>query len=71
LVEEIMRAVHAQAGAVAVVLAIAVPSAAAEGCQSLAGKTLGHGTATVTDASIVAATGAEPEYCVAHVKFDD
>lgn len=43
----------------------------ATACPNLAGQSLGNGTATVTEAKIVAAAGAQPEYCVVQAKFND
>jgi hypothetical protein len=40
-----------------------------EKCGGFAGKTL-VGGATIEDAQVVAATGAQPEYCVVHAKLD-
>jgi feruloyl esterase len=45
--------------------------AVASTCTNLAGKSLGSGTAAVTDAKVVAATGNQPEYCVVTAKFSD
>ncbi len=44
---------------------------AASTCTGLSGQTLGNGTVAVVDAAVVAASGALPEYCVAHAKFSD
>ncbi|MDM0110034.1 tannase/feruloyl esterase family alpha/beta hydrolase [Variovorax sp. J22R24] len=41
----------------------------AEKCATFAGQALGGG-ATVEDAQVVAAAGAQPEYCVVHAKLD-
>jgi feruloyl esterase len=43
----------------------------ADACAGLVGKTLGGGTAIVTDAKVVAAEGSAPEYCVVQTKFTD
>lgn len=43
----------------------------AEACPGLNGRTLGAGAAVITDAKVVAATGAQPEYCVVTAKFND
>jgi feruloyl esterase len=40
-------------------------------CRTLTDKSLGHGSARVTDAAVLAASGTSPEYCVVQVKFND
>src|SRR6059058_2143513 len=40
-------------------------------CRTLADKSLAHGAARVTAATVVAAAGSAPEYCVVQVKFND
>ena len=48
----------------------AVP-AAAQSCDAHAGRTLGDGAASVTDAKLVPASDAVPGHCLVHVKFID